>query len=230
MSALFRTLPAILMVTLVLLSTLPADVFAQRSRGGGSFGGSRSSGRSYSAPRSAPRGGGSFGGSRSTSPSTAPRSYSAPRARSTSPSAAPTSAQRNSFGGSRLNTSQDYTSRYGVPRKVETARIPTANGATNYQVHRYGGMSDGFMMGYLMGSVPWFYSMPFHPAFYYSRPYTVANPDGTVGVYPGTFQWGQLFFVLLLVAGGGYILYVWIRSKRKRRELGGADLSRSSFS
>ncbi len=230
MSKQFRLLASWLMICATLLALTPMEAFAQRSRGGGSFGGSRSSGRSYSAPRSMPRGGGSFGGSRRSQPSTAPRSYSAPRSRSTSPSTyGSQSVRSNSFGGSRLNSSQEYTSRYGVPRKVENTTIPGSAGNTTYQVHRYGGMGDGFMMGYMMGSIPWYYSMPFHPAFYYSRPYTVTNPDGTVGVYPGTFQWGQLFFVLLLVAGGGYILYVWLRSKRRRREMGGADMSRSSF-
>lgn len=229
MKSLLRSVCMSLMTAALLLMILPTEALSQRGRGGGSFGGSRSSGRSFSAPRSSPRGGGSFGGSRQSYNSRS-RDYSAPRSRSSSPSmGSPTSAQRNGFGGSRLGTKQEYTSRYGTPRKVETARVPTSAGATNYQVNRYGGMGDGFMMGYLMGSIPWYYSMPFHPAFYYSRPYTVANADGTVGVYPGTFQWGQLFFVLLLVAGGGYILYVWIRSKRRRRESGGVDYSRSSF-
>lgn len=229
MKSLLRAVSIGLMTAAIMFLLLPTDMVSQRSRGGGSFGGSRSSGRSFSAPRSAPRGGGSFGGSRQ-SYNNRSRDYSAPRSRSSSPAyGSPTSAQRNTFGGSRLGNTQEYTSRYGTPRRVETTRIPNGTGATNYQVNRYGGMGDGFMMGYLMGSIPWYYSMPFHPAFYYSRPYTVANPDGTVGVYPGTFQWGQLFFVLLLVAGGAFILYVWIRSKRRRRESGGVDLSRSSF-
>ncbi len=230
-----KPLSTAILIGAIIFMTVPFDAFAQRSRGGGSFGGSRSSGRSYSAPRSAPRSspGGSFGGTRrspSTSPTTTPRNYSAPRARSTSPTGAPVSSRPNSFGGSRLNSSQEYTSRYGTPRRVETARVPTANGAQNYVVHRYGGLGDSFMMGYLMGSIPWYFSMPFHPAFYYSRPYTVANPDGTTSVYPGTFQWGQFFFVLLLVGGAGYILYVWLRSRRKRHLQGGVDMSRSSFS
>jgi hypothetical protein len=222
------------------LTTVPSDIAAQNSRGGGSFGGSRSSGgsRSYSPPRSAPRqspsGGGSFGGSRRSSPSRQSepyqqRQYSAPRSPSSTPQAMPMSSQRNTFGGSRLSSAQEYTSRYGVPRRTERTAIPSNNGTNSYVIHRYGGMGDGFMMGYLMGTIPWYYSMPFHPAFYYSRPYTVVNPDGTTSVYPGTFQWGQLFFVLLLVAGAGYILYVWLKAKRRRVTTGGVDLSRSSF-
>jgi hypothetical protein len=144
-------------------------------------------------------------------------------------STAPTSTGTNSFGGSRLSTGTDYTSRYGTPRRSQPVSVPTTGGSTNYVVHRYGGMGDGFMMGYLMGSIPWYYSMPFHPAYYYSRPYTAVNPDGTVSVYPGTFQWGQLFFMLLLVAGGGYIIYVWLRGRRQRRAYGSADMSKSSF-
>lgn len=219
----FRSLSVAAIVVALLLSLFPIDVMSQRR--GGSFGGSRSSGRSYSSPRSG--GSRSFGGTRQSTPygsrgTTRPGSSTTPRSSTTT--------SRNSFGGSRLNSGSDYTSRYGVPRRTETTRIPTAGGgATNYTVHRYGGMGDGFMMGYLMGSIPWYYSMPFHPAFYYSRPYTTLNPDGTTAVYPGTFQWGTLFFLLLLVGGGGYILYVWLRAKRRRHLSGGVDLSRSSF-
>lgn len=214
-----RTTSIAAVVIATILMIFPTDMLAQRR--GGSFGGSR---RSYSAPRSSPRGGGSFGGSRRS-----PSSPYSSRGTTRPSTSQPTSTRTNAFGGSRLNSSREYTSRYGVPRKTETRAIPGANGSTNYTINRYGGMGDGFMMGYLMGSIPWYYSMPFHPAFYYSRPYTVTNPDGTVGAYPGTFSWGTLFFVLLLVGGGGYILYVWLRNKRQRRQLGGVDMSRSSF-
>lgn len=214
-----RTTSIAAVVIATILMIFPTDMLSQRR--GGSFGGSR---RSYSAPRSSPRGGGSFGGSRRT-----PSSPYSSRGTTRPSTSQPTSTRTNAFGGSRLNSSREYTSRYGVPRKTETRAIPGANGTTNYTINRYGGMGDGFMMGYLMGSIPWYYSMPFHPAFYYSRPYTVTNPDGTVGAYPGTFSWGTLFFVLLLVGGGGYILYVWLRNKRQRRQVGGVDMSRSSF-
>lgn len=207
----------------VLISITPTDVLSQR-RGGGSFGGSRSYGRSYSAPRS----GRSFGGSRQPYSTRQSQPYGSRP--STRPGSSPlTGSSRNTFGGTRMNSSADYTSRYGIPRKTERQRIATANGSANYTINRYGGMGDGFMMGYLMGSIPWYYSMPFHPAFYYSRPYTAVNPDGTTSVYPGTFQWGTVFFVLLLVGGGGYILFVWLRNKRRRARSGALDMSRSSF-
>jgi hypothetical protein len=215
-----KQLSLVAMVVAMTSWLMPTDAFAQRSRGG-SFGGSRSYGRSYSAPRSPSR---SFGGSRNNY---SRQSQPFGSRGTTRPSSGSYGSQRNTFGGSRLNSSSDYTSRYGVPRKSESQRINTPNGATNYTIHRYGGMGDGFMMGYMMGAIFWYYSMPFHPAYYYSRPYTVANPDGTTSVYPGTFQWGSLFFVLLVVGGGGYILYVWLRNRRRRHLSGGIDMSRS---
>lgn len=198
------------LLTALLAWVVPSEVLAQRR--GGSFGGSRGggfSGRSF--------GGGSrsFGGS---------RGYRSPGSSPSRPSMGPNrgmgygtpSLGRNSFGGSRMARPADYTGRYGVPRRTETRTFSGANGArTNYVVNQYGGMGDGFMMGYMMGSMPWYWSMPFHPAFYYSRPYTVANPDGTTGVYPGTFQWGTLFFTLIIIGGIGFIVYTWLRNKRR---------------
>jgi len=216
-----RSILWVVAVFVMLFTTIAPDMSSQRR--GGSFGGSRSSGRSYSSPRSSPSGGGSFGSSRSSAPrSGSPSSSSAPRSS--------TSIPRNSFGGSRLNSSRDYTSQYGTPRQVQKQAVPNgAGGTSNYVVNRYGGMGDGFMMGYMMGSIPWYFSMPFHPAYYYSRPVTVANPDGTTGIYPGTFQWGTLFFTLLVVGGIGYIIYVYIRNRRRRNELGSSNMSQSSF-
>lgn len=217
-----RSMLWIVTVFVMLFMTIAPDLMSQRR--GGSFGGSRSSGRSYSAPRSAPSGGGgSFGSSRSTAPrSGSPTSSTAPRSS--------TSIPRNSFGGSRMSSPTDYTSRYGTPRQVQTQAVPNRTGGTsNYVVNRYGGMGDGFMMGYMMGMVPWYYSMPFHPAYYHSQPATVANPDGTTSIYPGTFQWGTLFFTLLIVAGIGYIIYVWLRNRKRRKELGDVNMSQSSF-
>lgn len=198
------------LLTMLFAWVVPTEVLAQRR--GGSFGGSRGGGfggRSY--------GGGSrsFGGS---------RGYGAPRTYPSRPSASPQrspgysapSQSRNSFGGSRMSRPADYTGRYGVPRRTETRTFSGPNGArNNYVVNQYGGMGDGFMMGYMMGSAPWYWSMPFHPAFYYSRPYTVVNPDGTTGIYPGTFQWGTLLFTLIVIAGVGFILYTWLRNKRR---------------
>lgn len=203
----------------LVLMIIPSDAFAQR-RGGGSFGGSR--GRGFSAPRSSPRG--SFGGSRGSSPSraTPPRSGGASRFGN-----APT--MRNSFGGSRLNNSSDYVGRYGAPRATERTTMRGANGTTNYTINRYGGMGDGFMMGYMLGSIPWYWSMPFHPAYYYSRPATVLNPDGSTAVYPGTFQWGTLFMTLLVVGGIIFIGYVWLRNRRRRMAYTTAGTMAASF-
>jgi len=224
-----RSVSIAALVFALIAMVVPADLAAQRK--GGSFGGRRSYSAPRSAPRSSPRGGGSFGGSRqrSTSPYSS-RPSTRPQRTPVNPSRTTAPQQTNSFGGSRLATSKEYTSRYGIPRRTETKAVPSGTGtSTNYVFNRYGGMSDGYMMGYVMGMTPWFYHTPFHPAFYYSRPYTVANADGTVAVYPGTFQWGTIFFMVLLLAGGVYIVYVWVRQKRERHRWGGADMSRSSF-
>ncbi len=203
------------LVLALLAWVIPTDALAQR-RGGGSFGGSRGGyGRSYGRSYRSPSSGRSFGGSRSRQ--TPPPSRTAPG--SSSPTgrfgSAPTS--RNSFGGSRMNRPADYTGRYGAPRATQRQSFRGPAGTTtNYVVNRYGGMGDGFMMGYMMGSIPWYWSMPFHPAFYFSRPYTHANPDGSVGVYPPTFQWGTLIITLLVVGGLLFIGYVWLRNRRRR--------------
>lgn len=197
---------------------IPTDALAQR-RGGGSFGGSRGGGygRSFGRSSRSPSSGRSFGGSRTRQ--TPPPSRNAPG--SSTPTnrfgSGPTS--RNAFGGSRMNRPADYTGRYGAPRATQRQSFRGQSGtSTNYVVNRYGGMGDGFMMGYMMGSIPWYWSMPFHPAFYFSRPYTNTNPDGSVGIYPPTFQWGTLIITLLIVAGIGFILFTWIRNRRRRAQ------------
>lgn len=213
--ALFRQLSIAAICTAILAMTLPLDALAQRSGGGGrSSGGSRS----YSAPRSS-RPSGSFGSTR-RAPTTQPRPTTRPSQYST---------QRNSFGGSRLNSSRDYTSRYGTPRRTETRSFNGPNGNRPYVMNRYGGMADGFMMGYMMGAIPWYFSMPFHPAFYFSRPYTVTNPDGSVGVYPGTFQWGTLFLTLIVLATLGLFIVMWLKRRRRRALAGREAYSDSSF-
>lgn len=216
-----RILALISLLIVLAAWVVPTDVLAQRR--GGSFGGSRG-GRSFGrSTRGAPR---SFGGTRTQPGSKAP---SQPGAGFRS------SSSKNSFGGSRLSRSTDYTSRYGVPRRTETRTFTGANGTrSNYVINQYGGMGDGFMMGYMLGAVPWYWSMPFHPAFYYSRPYAVVNSDGSTGVYPGTFQWGALILSLFVIAAIGYIVYVWIRNKRRRLNFASAynsndDARKSSF-
>ncbi len=198
------------MLGLVLMALLFVHDTAEARRGGGrSFGGSR---RSYTAPRSTPR--------TATPPRSSTRQPSATTPRT---SAKP----RSSFGGTRLSSGDQYRKSYGVPRKSEQVRLPNqAAGSPGYTVHRYGGMGDGFMMGYMMGSVPFMWSMPFHPAFYYSRPYVVQNADGTKEVYPPTFSWGTLLLVLVIAGGAVFVIYVVVRNRRRRR----MDTATSSFS
>ncbi len=185
------------------------------------------------------RGGGgrSFGGSRSRSFSTPKRSVTPPPTSGSRPGssfggkAPATSSQMNrqatSFGGTRLNAPRDYTAKYGTPRRTVTSSqmsgIPN-----NYVVHDYGGYGSGLMMGYMMGHSSWMWAMPFHPAFYYSRPYYAENPDGTVSVYPPTFSWSKLIFTFLIFFAIIYIIYVIVRNRRRR--LGYYTSSQSSFS
>jgi hypothetical protein len=187
------------------LSLMLMDINEAEARRGGSFG-SR-------------RGGSSFG-SRRSSPS-----YSRSSPRSTSTRSATRS--RTSFGGNRLSSPQQYTRSYGVPRRVESVRAPSMSGAgySNYRVNSYGGMGDRFMTGYLLGSTPWVWSMPFHPAFYYGRPSYYHNPNGTVDVYPPTFQWGKLILTLVVIGGIAYVIY-----RVMRRRNAAPNAPQSSFS
>ena len=166
-----------------------------------------------------------FGGRRSMSKRT-----SKPR-RSTAPKAAKKPVPKNkqtSFGGTRMNSAKDYTSKYGTPRKAPQtiSGKNAAGGQQRYLVHSYGGYGSGLMTGYLMGTTSWMWMMPFHPAFYYSKPYYVNNADGTMSVYPPTFSSGKLLFTLLIVGGIIWIIYRVIRNKRRGSP---ASYSRSSF-
>lgn len=192
----------------------------------GSFGGSRSrssSGRSFGGSRGS--GGSSFGSSRSKSYSR-PSSPSPSFGRSSStPSSRSYSTPRSSFGGTRLNSGQDYTRSYGIPRQSTPMSLRNNQGVNqNYVVHNYGGRGDGFMMGYMMGSIPFMWHTPFHPAYYYSRPSYVTNPDGTVEVYPPTFSYMTLFFTIVIIGGIVLLVVVAIRRRRMYSE------SNSSFS
>lgn len=128
-----------------------------------------------------------------------------------------------SFSGRKMNNSSEYTSKYGTPRKtMRSNEVPGMQ--SNYVVNHYGGMGDGFMMGYIMGSTPWYWRTPFHPAYYYSTPHYVYNDDGTVGVYPPTFSFGSLLLVLIV---GGSILFIVVilvkrRFNRKSEGFGGS--------
>lgn len=187
---------------------------------GGSFGGRSSfgGGRSSSSGRS------SFGGSRSSSGGSnySTRSGSSPsssfggaRNSGTFGSSAKASSMPSSFHNARqLSSAQEYTGRYGVPRKTFAAGS-TPGIPSNYVVHDYGGYGNGLMMGYMLGHSSWMWYMPFHPAFYYSQPYYMENPDGTVEVYPPTFSMGKLIFTLLIFGAIVYIIYVIIRNRRQ---------------
>lgn len=215
---------SILLNTLILvISLLLITPDFLEARGG--FGGSRSMGGSRSFGGSRSR---SVSPSRSSPPATSPRS-SFGGSKSASPGAVKpgvNSAQRSSsFGGTHLNSGRDYTTKYGVPRRVipgsQMSGVPG-----NYRVHDYGGWGSGFMMGYVAGHSSWMWGMPFHPYYYYSTPYRVYNPDGTVDWYPPTFSWGKLFFTLLIIFAVIFIIAAIVRSVRRNR-LGGS--SQSSF-
>jgi hypothetical protein len=135
--------------------------------------------------------------------------------------------KRSSFGGTRLNSARDYTARYGVPRKVQSLQGSNAAGLPqNYIIHNYGGYGSSLMTGYLLGTTSWMWMMPFHPAFYYTRPYEVTNPDGTISVYPPTFSFGRLLFALFIVGGIVYIIYRAISNRKNRAS---RAYSQSSF-
>ncbi len=209
---LFSLITAILLFACLIISTTPDLLEAKGSFGGGrsfgggsrSFGGSRSARPSYSKPSTPSKPTTSFGSSRqSTSP--------APRA-------------ATSFGGgTRMSSGSEYTQKYGTPRRTDVMSRPNGSGGyQNYSVHNYGGYGSGLMTGYMMGSTSWMWGMPFHPAFYYSRPYYVQNPDGTMDVYPPTFSFTKLIFTLIVLGAIVFIIYVIIRNRRRGRISGGS--------
>jgi hypothetical protein len=200
-SSLLRRFLGVAAVVVLALTLFISEADAQR-RGGGSFGGGRS-----------------FGGSRS--PSYSP-------SRPASPSGSSMSRNGGSFGGSRPQSAiagSNYRNSYGVPRQSTPMSVPGAS--SPYMVHRYGGFSDGLMTGYLMGHTSMMWSMPFHPAFYYSRPVYVTNPTGAVEVYPPTFSFLR-FFMGMFIIGGVVFLVVWLI--RRRNKGNGYNMSQSSFS
>lgn len=163
-------------------------------RRGGGFGGSRRS----------------FGGSRRSSSSRRSTSPSS-RAKST-PKASP---KAPSFGGNRMSSSQ-AKQKYGVPTKTQPVTKASASGQqTKYVMNHYGGYSSGLMTGYMMGSTSMMWMMPFHPAFYYSRPNYVENADGTVSVYPPTFSWGKLFITLIIIGVIVYFVRNYFKNKNR---------------
>jgi hypothetical protein len=166
------------------------------------------------------RRGRSFGGSRSRSTRPSRRSTnkksSSKRTNRSSSSGLASSPKRPSFGGNRISQSQAKSRYKSPPRKQETVSRPSASGQnTTYVMNHYGGYGSGLMTGYMMGSSMWYWSMPFHPAFYYGRPAYVTNADGTVSVYPPTFSFGKLLFTLLILGVIIFIIYRIYSSKTK---------------
>ncbi|MCX8055292.1 MAG: hypothetical protein N3A67_06470 [Ignavibacteria bacterium] len=160
------------------------------------------------------RGGGgrSFGGSRSFKPRTTqtvkPQTSNFPRQQRTS-----------SFGGTRISKEQ-AKAKYGIPKKVEQTKRVDANGnQRTYNIHNYDGYANGLMTGYLMGHTSWLWMMPFHPAFYYSKPYYVENEDGSIDVYPPTFSVVKLFIGIAIFSFVLWLLYKVVSSNRKSSTL-----------
>jgi len=208
-----RRLTAILVFTLVLLLLMPGIADARGGRG--SFGGRRSAGRTYS---------------RSSRTMSAPRSTSFGSRRS---SRSIFHNKRSSFGSTRLNSSKEYTSRYGIPRR--TIKGGAVKGVPkNYRINDYGGYGSGLMMGYMMGHTPFIWHTPFHRAFYYTQPYYVKNSDGTTSVYPPTFSFSKVIFTIFVFAGIIFVLYKIIKSfkhKKNNYSAGSGQYgSKSSFS
>jgi len=168
------------------------------------------------------RRGGSFGGSRggSVRQSKPPTNQQARQ-----PAAAQRSTGKTSFGGNRI-TNQQATAKYGTPRRTETTTGTNAQGgAQTYNVNHYGGYSSGLMTGYMLGHTTMLWMMPFHPAFYYSRPYYVENEDGSVDVYPHTISFARIIIGLIVL-----LIVVAIIRAAIRRFRGRSQISKPKFS
>jgi hypothetical protein len=199
---------ATLMILVVGILFIAPD-FAEARRGSRSFGGSRKS-SSYSKSKS------------SSSKSKSKSSFGNKRSSSKPQTASQKAA--SSFGGKRLGSSKDYTKKYGTPRK--TTAIPArTTGGPSYVTYGYGGYGSGLMTGYMMGTTSWMWSMPFHRAYYYSRPYYVDNPDGTVGVYPPTFSWSKLIFTFIIITVIVFVIVAIVRNRKKSKNISSGSFS-----
>jgi hypothetical protein len=168
---------------------------------------------------SARRGGG-FGGIR-TRRSTSTRSRSSSSRTAAARPSNPTKSP--SFGGKRISSAQ-AKSRYGTPRKVESFQGKNAAGTPmNYNIHHYGGFSNSLMTGYMMGNMAWWMMAP---SMLYSRPVYVEKEDGSIDVYPPTFDWGRLFIMILVIGLIVYVIRGMLRAKKLAR---GDTYSHSSF-
>lgn len=97
--------------------------------------------------------------------------------------------------------------------------------AQNYYINDYGGYSSSLMRGYMMGQVTGYMMwMPWHGAYWYTQPQYVENQDGTIDVYPPTFNWFKVFVTVIFV--GAIILVVYVLFFRRNTD----NSSKSSFS
>ncbi len=205
------------LILFVLTSFLFAPLLEAQRRGS-SFGGSRGGSTFRSSPSPS-----------SSRPSYAPSSPAAPRGNSFGGSRSAAPAPSSAMGS---GASMNYRKSYGLPRKSEpmNAASPSSSyySSSPYMVHSYGGYGDGLMMGYMMGRTSAMWSTPFHPAYYYSQPTIIRNPDGSIAeAYPPTFSFFKFFITLAVV-----VLIIWLvmRFIRRRRGGGGSDnMSQSSF-
>jgi hypothetical protein len=154
------------------------------------------------------RRGGSFGRSRGT------RTRSSTR--SGTQTTAPINRQKQpSFGGQRMDR-QTAQAKYGAPRRTESIRTNNAaGGQMDYRVNHYGGFSSSLMTGYMLGNMAWWMTAP---AFFYSRPVYVENEDGTVDVYPPSFDFGKLLTILIVVFAVVYFVRFMRAASRQVRE------------
>jgi len=158
----------------------------------------------------------SFGGSRSRSRSrarTKSRSNAQQkRAKQKAVARKREAAKKPSFGGSRMKSAA-AKKKYGTPRRTTQMTGKSASGVQqNYNVHHYGGYGSGLMTGYMMGSAMWYWSTPFHPAYYYSKPVYVENSNGKYDVYPPSISYSKIFIVIAILA----VIVYFIRKRKKR--------------
>jgi hypothetical protein len=152
------------------------------------------------------RRGGSFG-----------RSRGATRTRSgTQTRTAPVNTQKQpSFGGQRM-TSQTAQAKYGTPRRTESVRTNNAaGGQMDYRVNHYGGFSSSLMTGYMLGNMAWWMTAS---SFFYTRPNYVENEDGTVDVYPPSFNFGRLMTIAIVIFAIVYFIRFMRMASRQARE------------
>lgn len=208
-----KALAITLCLVAALLFALNAAVDAGQRRGGGSFGGGRSGG-SFGGGRSSSSfgggrsggsfsgGGGSFGSGRSSSSFGGSRSYSnSGRSNSSSFGGGRSTSGSGSFGRSGSFGSSSFTSSRSVNyngRSYTTSSTPYYYGGRPYHAVYVGGWGD-----YWYHPV-WYYWTPFHPAFYYSGPQYINDPNG------GYYVSGGFNFFHFLIGAAFFIFVIWL--------------------